>query len=50
MPYSPKAAMSGTALAFTGFALAGWVVGAVTLLFIGIALLQLAKRSPVARP
>jgi hypothetical protein len=51
MPYGPKAAVGGTGLlAATGFAVAGWVVGAITLILLGIALLQLARPAPSQRP
>jgi amino acid transporter len=50
MPYGSKTAMGGTALAFTGFSAAGWIVGAITMIFLGIALVQLARRSPAMRP
>jgi amino acid transporter len=51
MPYGPKASI-GTAgiVAATGFSVAGWLVGAVTLLFVGIALVQLARRGRALRP
>jgi hypothetical protein len=51
MPYGAKGALGGTgALAATGFGVASWVVGAITLLMLGIALLQLCRRSPAVRP
>lgn len=52
MPYGAKGAVAGSsgALAATGFALAGWVVGAVTLVLLGIAVLQLVRPAAADRP
>ncbi len=51
MPYGSAGAVAGTgALAATGFALGGWLVGAVTILLLGIALVQLVRPSPADRP
>ncbi|MEY2397347.1 MAG: hypothetical protein QOJ00_521 [Actinomycetota bacterium] len=50
MTYGSAGQLAGTGLAATGFALGGWLVGAVTLLLLGIACMQLARRSPALRP
>lgn len=51
MPYGAKGAVGGTgALAATGFAMAGWVIWAVTLIFLGMALVQLVRPRPALRP
>ncbi|MEY2468931.1 MAG: hypothetical protein QOF21_1629 [Actinomycetota bacterium] len=51
MNYGSSAANIGApALAATGFAFAGWLVGAVTLVLLGFVLMQLARRSPSLRP
>jgi amino acid transporter len=51
MPYGPKGAIVGAGtLAATGFAVASWVIGAVTLLFLGFAVVQLARRAGDLRP
>lgn len=51
MPYGARGAIGGTGvLAATGFALASWVVGAITLILVGIALVMLMRRSPSVRP
>ena len=50
MPYGTGSTLASGTLAATGFALAGWLVGAVTLLLLGIACMQLARRSPALRP
>jgi hypothetical protein len=51
MPYGAKGAVGGTAaLAATGFGMAGWLIGAVTLIFLGIALIQLVRPAPALRP
>ena len=52
MPYGARGAVvgSGGALAATGFAVTGWVIGAITLILVGVALLQLMRRSPAVRP
>ena len=50
MNYGSASSVSSTALAATGFALAGWLVGAITLLLLGFVCLQLARRSPSLRP
>ena len=51
MPYGPKGAAAGTGiLAATGFSVAGWVLGAITLVLVGLALLQLARPGPSTRP
>jgi len=48
MNYGSTATNIGApALAATGFAFAGWLIGAVTLLLLGFALMQLARRSPL---
>lgn len=51
MPYGARGAVGGTAaLAATGFGVAGWVIGAITLLLLGIAIVQLVRPSPALRP
>ncbi len=52
MPYGAKGALAGSsgALATAGFAMAGWVVGAVTMILLGIAVLQLVRRAGADRP
>lgn len=52
MPYGARGAVvgSGGALAATGFALTSWVIGAITMVLLGIAILQLVRRSPAVRP
>jgi hypothetical protein len=52
MPYGAKGAVVGSsgALATTGFAIAGWVVGAITLILLGIAVLQLVRPAAAHRP
>lgn len=51
MPYGAKGAVGASgALAATGFAVAGWVIGTITLIMVGIAILQLCRRSPALRP
>lgn len=53
MQYGSKAsvgAASTGALALTGFAVAGWLVAAITLILAGIAMIQLVRRSPAMRP
>lgn len=45
-----SANLAGGALAATGFAVAGWLVGAVTLVLLGFAFIQLSRRSPKLRP
>lgn len=52
MPYGAKGAVVGSsgALAATGFALTGWVIGAITMILLGIALLQLFRPAPADRP
>ena len=50
MPYGSKGAIGVSGLAYTGFAVAGWLVGAITLILMGVALLMLARRSPATRP
>ena len=46
---SPSNALT-PALAATGFALAGWFIAAVTILLVGFALMQMARRNPSLRP
>lgn len=50
MPYGAKGAVGSGALAATGFSMGGWLVGAITLIFLGMALLQLVRRGPALRP
>jgi hypothetical protein len=51
MPYGTKSALGATAvLPLTGFTLAGWVVAAVTLMFVAIAVRQLLRAAPAQRP
>ena len=53
MQYGAKGSLgaAGTgALALTGFAVAGWIVAAITLILAGIALIQLVRRDPAVRP
>lgn len=51
MPYGTNGAVGGTGvLAATGFAMAGWMVGAITLMLVGMALVMLVRRSPAVRP
>lgn len=53
MQYGAKASVgvAGTgALAMTGFAVAGWLVAAITLILVGVAMIQLVRRSPALRP
>ena len=44
------AAASGAALPFTGLEVGQWVFAAVTLILVGIALLQLVRPAPAHRP
>jgi hypothetical protein len=49
--YGPTSAAAGTGvLAATGFSVASWILGAITLLLVGIALLQLARPGASQRP
>lgn len=51
MPYGTKGAIGGSSvLATTGFALAGWMVGAITLVLLGVALVMLVRPGPAVRP
>lgn len=51
MPYGTKGAIGATgALAVTGLSVAGWLVGAITLILLGFGLLMLVRRSPETRP
>lgn len=51
MPYGAKGAVGGTAaLAATGFGVAAWLIGAVTMLLLGIAIIQLVRPAPALRP
>ena len=51
MPYGAKGAVGGTAaVTATGFGLAGWIVGAITLLLLCIAAMQLVRRHSAVRP
>lgn len=51
MPYGAKGAVGGTAaLAATGFGVAGWLIGAITMLLLGIAIVQLVRPAPALRP
>lgn len=53
MQYGAKATVgaAGTGvLALTGFAVAGWLVAAITLILVGLALVQLGRRRPATRP
>ena len=50
MTYGSPSTLAGGTLVATGFAFAGWLVGAITLLLVGIALLQIARRSSPLRP
>lgn len=50
MPYG-KGAVAGTSvLAVTGFSAVGLALAAVTLVLVGMALMQLCKPSPAVRP
>jgi len=51
MPYGARVAVGGSgALAATGFALGGWVIGAITLIFLGIAIAQMMRPRYGMRP
>ena len=50
MTYGSGGTIAGTGLAATGFALGGWLVGAITLLLLGVVCMQLVRRSPAVRP
>lgn len=47
---SNGAVVGGTGLAATGMAITGWVIGAITLVLLGIAILQLVRPAPSYRP
>lgn len=56
MPYGPSTTVAGVSvggvsvLAATGLSVAGWLLAAVTLILLGIALMQLFKPAPALRP
>lgn len=50
MTYGSAGQVAGGGLAATGFALGGVVIGALTLLLVGVVCIQLARRSPATRP
>lgn len=51
MPYGAKGSLGGSGvLAATGISTAGWVIWAVTLIFLGMALVQLVRPRSALRP
>jgi hypothetical protein len=50
MPYGTKSVLGGGALAMTGLATGAWIVAAVTLLLLGVAIVQLVRPAPAHRP
>lgn len=50
MPYGKSTVAGSGLLAATGLSVAGWLLAAVTLILLGIALVQLCKPGSAIRP